>query len=226
MGPFDIPPFKLHTSPFLTRDKSSSDKRRVIVDLSWPLENSVNDAVRSDSYLDTTFLLTLPTIDHVIKGVKKFGKNSCLAKIDISRAFKHIPIDPKDLQYLGLFWEAFYIELNLVFGFKLGSAFFQRFSDSLRFILTSEGHYCVNYIDDYVLFGNEAACSAAFERLQKLLAELGLDISVHKNVPSATKVTCLGVLVNTEDFTVSVPPEKLEEIKNLCRSWAKNPKCI
>ena len=62
LGPFDIPPFKLHTSPFLTRDKSSSDKRRVIVDLSWPLENSVNDAVDSESYLGTPFLLTLPTI--------------------------------------------------------------------------------------------------------------------------------------------------------------------
>ena len=109
--------------------------------------------------------------------------------------------------------------------FKLGSAFFQRFSDSLRFILTSEGHYCINYIDDYVLFGNEAACSAAFIRLQELLTELGLDISTHKNVSPSTKVTCLGVLVDTENFTVSVPPEKLEEIKNLCRSWDKKSKC-
>ena len=77
------------------------------MDLSWPLKNSVNDAVNSDSYLGTPFLLTLPTIDHIIKGVKKFGKNSFLAKIDISRAFKHISTGPKDLQYLGLFWEAF-----------------------------------------------------------------------------------------------------------------------
>ena len=32
LGPFEKPPFELHTSPFLARDKSSSDKKRVIVD--------------------------------------------------------------------------------------------------------------------------------------------------------------------------------------------------
>ena len=40
LGPFDSPPIDLHTSPFLTREKSSGDKRRVIVDLSWPIGNS------------------------------------------------------------------------------------------------------------------------------------------------------------------------------------------
>ena len=65
LGPFQEPVFPLHISPFLTRDKSSSDKRRVIVDLSWLLGNSVNDAVKSESYLGTDFVLTLPTIDHI-----------------------------------------------------------------------------------------------------------------------------------------------------------------
>ena len=31
-GPFAHPPFKCHISPFLTRDKPNSDKRRVILD--------------------------------------------------------------------------------------------------------------------------------------------------------------------------------------------------
>ena len=61
--------------------------------------------------------------------------------------------------------------------------------------MTSGGHYCTNYIGDHVLFGNEASCNSAFQRLQQLLQELGLEISVHKNVPPSTNVTCLGVLV-------------------------------
>ena len=37
VGPFrELPLPNLHVSPFLTRDKSSSNKRRVIMDLSWP----------------------------------------------------------------------------------------------------------------------------------------------------------------------------------------------
>ena len=111
LGPFKDPPFPLHTSPFLTREKSNSTNRRVIVDLSWPLGKAVHDAVHPDKYLELVFLLTLPTIDDIIKGVKKFGKNCNLAKVDISRTFKHIPIDPRDLEYLGLFWGHFFIEL-------------------------------------------------------------------------------------------------------------------
>ena len=49
LGPFKDPPFeKLYTSPFVTREKSSSDKRRVIIDLSWPKGQSVNSGVDSD----------------------------------------------------------------------------------------------------------------------------------------------------------------------------------
>ena len=63
----------------MTRDKSSSVKKRMIVDLSWPIGNSVNNAVNSDKYEDIENLLALPTIDYVIKAVKKLGKNSYIA---------------------------------------------------------------------------------------------------------------------------------------------------
>ena len=38
-GPYDQSPYgdKTQISPFMTRDKSDSDKCRVIIDLSWPL---------------------------------------------------------------------------------------------------------------------------------------------------------------------------------------------
>ena len=38
LGPFDAPPIHMsHSSPFMTRAKPNSDRRRVIIDLSWPL---------------------------------------------------------------------------------------------------------------------------------------------------------------------------------------------
>ena len=49
LGPFKQPPIdKLHTSPFTTRDKPNSANRRVIIDLSWPLGESVNAGAPSD----------------------------------------------------------------------------------------------------------------------------------------------------------------------------------
>ena len=34
LGPLDSPPFPLQAPPFMTREKSGSDKRRTIIDLS------------------------------------------------------------------------------------------------------------------------------------------------------------------------------------------------
>ena len=46
LDPFKTPPIaNLHVSPLMTRDKSSSVNRRVIIDLSWPLGHSVNSGV-------------------------------------------------------------------------------------------------------------------------------------------------------------------------------------
>ena len=66
LGPFNHPPIaKLHTSPFMTRDKPNSENRRVIIDLSWPQGNSVNAGVPSDKYLGTEFFLTYPSVDNI-----------------------------------------------------------------------------------------------------------------------------------------------------------------
>ena len=54
-GPFKGPPVTtFHVSPLMTRTKKDSDKRRVIVDLSWPDGASVNDGITDELYLDST----------------------------------------------------------------------------------------------------------------------------------------------------------------------------
>ena len=158
------------------------------------------------------FALTFPTIDNVTQAVLKFGKNCHIAKIDISRAFKHVPIDPRDIKFLRLFWDAYFIELNLCFGYKHRSALFQRILDSIRYIMSQEGSYIQNYVDDHLCLGKASDCKKAFDRLQVLLEELGFQISDYKTVAPCTEVICLGISVNTKNFTVSVPKEKLQDI--------------
>ena len=64
-----------------------------------------------------------------------------------------------------------------------------------------------------------------YDRLQALLRELGLTISTKKLVPPSTQVTCLGIVVNTENFSVSIPAEKLSVIKDLCQKWSNKTVC-
>ena len=125
LGPFNEAPIEnIHVSPLLTRDKPGGTHRRVIVDLSFPHGYSVNAGVQSDTYLNTPFLLTLPTIDNITNKVKQLGKGCHLYKIDLSRAFRHVKLDPKDYNLLGLSLNGLYIDSCLPFGFRHGSALF------------------------------------------------------------------------------------------------------
>ena len=109
----------------------------------------MNSGVDSDRYLNVDFVLTYPSIDNITDEVRKLGKGCQIFKVYISRAFRHVPIDPGDLDLLGLHWKDYYIDRLLPFGFKHGSAIFQRISDSVRFIMTQESHKIWNYIDDF-----------------------------------------------------------------------------
>ena len=196
------------------------------MDLSWPRGASVNDSVSDNTYVGLDFILTLPNIDQVVNAIKKFGKGSYMAKIDISRAFKHVPIDPADTKLLGLYWKgSYYLEKHLCFGFKQGSQLFQHISDSVRYIMAQNGFFVLSYIDDYMMYGNEANCKRAFERLTILLQELGFTIKVKKNVLPTTKMICLGILMDSNSLTMSIPPEKLGQIKNLIKNWDFKTSC-
>ena len=103
LGPFDEKPIEnLHISPFLSREKPDSDNRRIIVDLSFPPAFAVNSNIKKDVYLDSPFFLTLPTVDHIVQQIVKHGRGSHISKVDISRTFRNLKIDPKDFWLLGL----------------------------------------------------------------------------------------------------------------------------
>ena len=100
MGTFGVSPIEnLHYSPFMTLEKANAAHRRVIIDLSWPKDASVNLGIDKDSYLATNFDLTFPTMDHITDTVKNVGPGAHLFKTDISRAFRHVKIDPFDLDF-------------------------------------------------------------------------------------------------------------------------------
>ena len=179
LGPFGTPSFNLHISPFMTREKTGSNTRRTIIDLSWPKGLSVNDGVSSSVYLNTHFELKYPSIDLMVNHLNALGPAAKIFKVDINRAFRHVMIDLGDIELLGLrFRDKYYANLTLPFGFRLGSIFFSKLSDSIRYIMVHHGHpYLHNYIDDLLYCGLPSKIHSAYEFLLQLLQELGLDIS-------------------------------------------------
>ena len=176
-------------------------------------------------YLGSEFLLTLPSIDYITNKVLQLEKGSLIYIIDISRAFRHIKIDPGDYRLLGLTFGSFFIDTYLPFGFRHGSAIFQRVSDAIRYMMLNRGYHVTNYIDDIVGQATISQAEASFNTLYELLGQLGFDISMKKLVYPSTKVTCLGVVINNQDFTVSVPEDKLGEIRDCCLRWKNKTYC-
>ena len=134
-------------------EKPNAPNRRVIIDLSWPKNNSVNAGVDKNSYLGSEFCLTFLTIDDITSELVKIGPGCHIYKVDISRAFRHLKIDPLEYDLLGLHWDATFIDTCLPFGSRHGSQNFQHVSDAVHYALHCQGYRVTNYIDDFVGYG-------------------------------------------------------------------------
>ena len=80
-GPYHEKPFPMYISPLMVRDK--------------PKGCSVNHGVSKNTYLDTYFTLHYLSLDHITQAIYDLGPHALLYKIDISRAFRHLRIDPR-----------------------------------------------------------------------------------------------------------------------------------
>jgi hypothetical protein len=156
----------------MLRPKDASG-RRIILDLSWPQEKlaSINACIQVDTYLNTQFLLKLPTVDHITSIVNSFNTPVCLFKIDLARAFRQIPLDPLDTAYLGICWAGkTYFDTAVPFGWRHG------------YILYKYGVITVDYIDEFMGIVPTHDVDRAFQLTEFILREVGLVTSIEKTV--------------------------------------------
>ena len=61
-----------------------------------------------------------------------------------------------------------------------------------------------NYIDNLIYIGLSSKIDAAFKFLSYLVADLGLEVSSKKLIPPSTSVICLGILIDSQQRTISI----------------------
>ena len=104
----------------LTQPKAGSTDRRVIVDFSWPHEESINDKVSNNQYMGTLCKLKLPTVGDNTDRIKQLNGNCLLYKIDLQRAVCQLKLDPRDIKKTGLQLEGnYYVDTAVPFGYSL-----------------------------------------------------------------------------------------------------------
>ena len=71
--------------------------------------------------MNSAFDLTFPTVDDITSELKHLGRGTLIYKVDVSRAFRHVKVDPRDYDLLGLHWGAYYVDSCVPFGTRHGS---------------------------------------------------------------------------------------------------------
>ena len=218
IGPFRANPFScpVALSPLNSVPKQDSAKRRIIVDLSWPAGSSVNDGISSSSYLGEEISLTYPTVDNIASLIWSTGAGCLIYKRDLKWAYRQFPVDPRDYPLLGYCWNHdLYFDVVLPMGLRSAAMACQRITTAVCYICEAEGHPTLSYLDDFIGVASPATARQGYERCGSLLEDLGLEESPYKACPPATTATCLGVQFDTVQMTMSVTPERLEEIEPL-----------
>lgn len=151
-GPFSNPPIlDLHINRFGVIPKSTPGKWRLITDLSFPIDGSVNTFIP-----DSKASVSYEGIPEAISKMVKLGPGALMAKFDIKRAYRLLPVNDQDRKYLGMKWDGkFYIDLALPFGLRSAPQIFTRFADILQTLFERTGpvRYIQHYLDDFFIVG-------------------------------------------------------------------------
>ena len=215
----------IHTSPIgLVLKKGQCNQWRMIVDLSYPSDHSVNDGISRE--LST---LSYASVDDAIMQILALGQGTKLIKIDLKDAYCIIPVHPTDVHLLGISWQgATYVDRALPFGLRSAPKIFTAVSDMIAWALHCQGlHDQIHYLDDFLLLVHpssdqgEAVLSTALHTLDYL----GVPVSPHKVEGPSTVLVFLGILIDTKALELRLPLPKLKSTKDLVQRWQKRKAC-
>lgn len=224
-GPFTSPPHdNLVTSPLGVVPKKAPGEYRLIHDLSFPKNNSVN------SHIDTIHTrVQYELLDHCISIIRSVGPNCLIAKADIKDAFRIIPIYPLDYRLLGFTWKGqFYHDKCLPMGCSNSCRIFESFATALQWILTSKFDvYGMSHIlDDFIFFGppNTSHCATGLHSFLALAESLNIPIRHDKTVLPTTITSLHGIEIDTGSMQMRLPRDKLLDARAKINSMYQRKK--
>lgn len=223
IGPFAEPPFDrwFQVSPLMTRPKKDSEKRRVIIDLSFPEGEGVNDGIARNVYEGEELVYTLPTILDMCQEIAKAGRGALMWKCDLVRAYRQLRIDPLAYPLLGIQHRgSFFIDICPSFGCRVSGASQQRVSEAVAHIMRTKGHKILVYVDDFAgIHHDRVGAQKAFDDFNALCEEVGLQLAADKSALPSTRMEWLGFEFDTNQLTVKIPEKKLLEVVAETQKW-------
>ena len=204
---------QVHTSPIgLVPKGHSGSEWRMIVDLSSPFSASVNSGISEE-----LCSLKYASLEDAVSLVKQLGRGTQLVKMDLRDAYRMIPVHPDDQHLLAVQWQGMtFVDKALPFGLRSAPKVFSAVADAMAWVLFNRGvRFLLHYLDDFLLVGAPGSSEASRARAtaEATFEDLGVPVASHKTEGPATRLTFLGILIDTQSFTLSLPEAKLIRIR-------------
>ena len=164
--------------------------------------------------------LTFPKTDAFACRIYQLGRGCYIFKIDLSRYFRQILLDPGDYALIGYIIQGeIYFEKVLPMGMRSAPYIAQRITNAIAYIHRCLEYFLLNYVDDFVGAENKDKAWQAYWALSQLLDNLGVETSPDKIVPPTTQLKFLGITFDSKQMTMEISDEKLSEIKQELDTW-------
>ena len=232
-GPYATIPYKYYIqSPIGLVPKDNGTKTRLIFHLSYPRgEPDPKLSVNANTPDDLSKVEYKDFKQAVIMCIRA-GPGCAAAKSDLSSAFRHLCLAKK--YWCLLVMKAkhplmntwfYFIDKCMPFGASISCANFQKFSDALAHIVKHfTGFANLNYLDDFFFVAViTAICNKQVSMFMKICHLVRFPVSQEKTVWACTKITFLGLLIDTVAQLVCIPVEKVDKAKFLINSCINKP---
>ena len=150
-----------------------------------------------------------------------------LCVIDISNAYRSVNIYPSHVYFQACTWilqgqPKVYLDHCLSFGLKSAPFIFTKMGD---FIVKCLGFNnvtrMVNYIDDFLICApTEEACQFFMNKFLVELHRFGFSCNKDKIKYPDTKVVYLGIEIDTVNMNLSLPTDKLDNVRDMIKLFA------
>lgn len=141
------------------------------------------------------------------------GKGTQLVKLDIKDAYRIVPVHPADYHLLGVAWRGnIYVDRALPFGLRSAPKIFSAITDFIAWVLAYEGvRHQLHYLDDFLFLAppNSPQGREVLSLTLQPFEKVGIPIATHKTEGPATTLVFLGILIDTDNFELRLPADKL-----------------